>query len=58
MVDNRTSDGLIRTPQTVNPNDLAKCGRVLLQSLAAPAGRVTDPVEADRLLEQAFFLAP
>lgn len=58
VVDNRTSDGLIRTPQTVNPNDLAKCGGVLLQSLAAPAGRVTDPVEADRLLEQAFFLAP
>lgn len=54
VVDNKTSDGLIRLPLTADPSDVAKCGGAQLQSLAVPP-RVMDPAEADRLLEAAFF---
>lgn len=55
VVDNKTSDGLLRTPQTQSPEDIAKCFGVRLQSLAATPDRPQDPVEADRLLEEAFL---
>lgn len=55
VVDNKTSDGLVRTPQTQSPDDIAKCGGVRLQSLATGPERPTTPAEADRRLEAAFF---
>lgn len=55
VVDNKTSDGLFRGPQTQNPEDIAKCGGVRLKSVAAFPERPTTPVEADWRLEAVFF---
>lgn len=55
VVDNKTSDGLFRGPQTQSPNDIAKCGGVRLQSAAAFPERPTTPAEADGRLQAVFF---
>lgn len=56
IVDNKTSDGLVRTPQTVNPDDMLKCGGFRLTAVAAEKTvRPATPQEADLHLERAFL---
>ncbi|MGC8916279.1 MAG: hypothetical protein ACP5NF_04805 [Thermoanaerobaculum sp.] len=56
IVDNKTSDGLVRTPQTVNPDDMLKCGGFRLTAVAAEKTvRPATPREADLHLERAFL---
>jgi len=59
VVDNKTSDGLFRSPQTISPNDIAKCSGFQLQltPLAAPQERFRSAREADAYLEE-LFLSP
>lgn len=58
VVDNRTSDGLVRTSQILDPDDALACGGVSIVQARDQQNQRPTLLEAEALLEAAFLGQP